>query len=211
MSENIKGESHPEWRGGEVKLSCANCGQPVSRSRAQAERSEKHFCDARCHGEWRARNQRGERHPQWRGGGIAKACEQCGELFETRESRLADKRGRFCSRKCKAEWQSENLTGEWWHHYKGGPVKYYGPNWKEQRDAARKRDGHKCWYCGVTQEEYGRKLPVHHIVPFREFGYIPGENENYKLANNLLNLITLCISCHNRAERGKIPLPPGVR
>jgi DEAD/DEAH box helicase domain-containing protein len=44
---------------------------------------------------------------------------------------------------------------------------------------------------------------VHHIRPFREFGYIPGENENYLLANALDNLITLCPTCHHRAESAR--------
>ena len=38
------------------------------------------------------------------------------------------------------------------------------------------------------------------------FGYVAGENENYKEANQLDNLITLCPSCHKKAEHGKISL-----
>jgi DEAD/DEAH box helicase domain-containing protein len=44
---------------------------------------------------------------------------------------------------------------------------------------------------------------VHHIRPFREFNYIPGQNENYQEANQLDNLITLCPSCHRQAEAGQ--------
>jgi DEAD/DEAH box helicase domain-containing protein len=32
---------------------------------------------------------------------------------------------------------------------------------------------------------------------------MPGENENYRLANKADNLITLCPSCHRRAEAGQ--------
>jgi DEAD/DEAH box helicase domain-containing protein len=41
---------------------------------------------------------------------------------------------------------------------------------------------------------------VHHLRPFREFGYVPGENDAYIQANALDNLLTLCSRCHRRAE-----------
>jgi len=42
---------------------------------------------------------------------------------------------------------------------------------------------------------------VHHIRPFREFGWRPGENSNDEQANQLSNLLTLCPTCHRRAEQ----------
>jgi DEAD/DEAH box helicase domain-containing protein len=93
----------------------------------------------------------------------------------------------------------------------------YGPDWAAQRRAALARDGHRCQTCGATAEtaagsdtpagdetRAGRpNLHVHHIRPFREFGYVPGENEHYRQANRLENLVTLCPSCHRRAEAGQ--------
>ncbi|MCD6520131.1 MAG: DEAD/DEAH box helicase [Anaerolineae bacterium] len=75
-----------------------------------------------------------------------------------------------------------------------------GPNWEEQRNLARQRDGYRCRWCGAP-ERPGRQHEVHHIVPFREFGWVPGENENYRQANRLSNLITLCPRCHRLAEQ----------
>jgi DEAD/DEAH box helicase domain-containing protein len=75
----------------------------------------------------------------------------------------------------------------------------YGPNWPEQRDKARARDGYRCRTCGAPERE-GRQHDVHHLRPFREYGYIPGENEHYLIANRVDNLITLCSGCHRRAE-----------
>ncbi len=75
----------------------------------------------------------------------------------------------------------------------------YGPNWAEQRERARARDGYRCRRCGAP-EPPDRQHHVHHIRPFREFGYVPGENEAYREANALENLITLCPRCHRRAE-----------
>jgi len=78
----------------------------------------------------------------------------------------------------------------------------YGPNWSVQRDAARARDGHICRHCGAPERE-GRQHDVHHVTPFRTFGYVPGANDFYELANRLENLITLCPTCHRRAERAR--------
>jgi DEAD/DEAH box helicase domain-containing protein len=78
----------------------------------------------------------------------------------------------------------------------------YGPNWEAQRAAARARDGQRCRRCGAPERE-GREHDVHHLTPFRIFGYVPGRNDLYKVANRLDNLITLCSSCHRRAEQAQ--------
>lgn len=79
------------------------------------------------------------------------------------------------------------------------PPNDYGPNWEEQRNKARARDGYRCAHCG-TEERDDRQHDVHHIRPFREFGYIAGHNQAYLEANQLDNLVTLCPSCHRNAE-----------
>jgi DEAD/DEAH box helicase domain-containing protein len=67
----------------------------------------------------------------------------------------------------------------------------YGPNWQKQRMAARERDNHTCQNCGLP--ENGRFHDVHHKIPFRAF-------EHFAEANRLENLVTLCPTCHRRAE-----------
>jgi DEAD/DEAH box helicase domain-containing protein len=67
----------------------------------------------------------------------------------------------------------------------------YGPNWAAQRDRARERDSHRCQQCGTP--EGARAHHVHHKIPFRAFA-------SYQQANQLSNLVTLCPSCHRRAE-----------
>lgn len=74
-----------------------------------------------------------------------------------------------------------------------------GPNWDQQRRLARERDGHRCRHCGVG-ERPNRAHDVHHLEPFRTFGYARGQNERYLEANRLENLVTLCRSCHQRVE-----------
>ncbi len=95
---------------------------------------------------------------------------------------------------------SEYLSGENNYNWKGGRIEYYGPNWYRQRRKARKRDGFTCHHCGKSEQENERALDVHHIQPFRTFNYVTGENDNYKEANKLSNLISLCRSCHIREE-----------
>jgi DEAD/DEAH box helicase domain-containing protein len=74
-----------------------------------------------------------------------------------------------------------------------------GPNWEQQRQRARARDGFRCRHCGAPERPL-RTHDVHHIQPFRTFGYVRGENDSYLEANRLENLVTLCTSCHRRVE-----------
>lgn len=77
----------------------------------------------------------------------------------------------------------------------------YGPDWQRQRNKARARDGYRCTQCGAPEND--REHDVHHVRPFREFGYVAGRNENYLEANRLENLITVCRSCHQAIERAQ--------
>ena len=67
----------------------------------------------------------------------------------------------------------------------------YGSNWPMQRDLARARDGFRCQVCGDTEK--GKSHHVHHKIPFRMF-------DSAVQANQLVNLITLCNSCHRKVE-----------
>ncbi len=67
----------------------------------------------------------------------------------------------------------------------------YGPGWDTLRERVRKRDGYRCQVCGLP--EIGRAHDVHHKIPFRAFLSV-------EQANQMQNLITLCPTCHRRAE-----------
>lgn len=73
--------------------------------------------------------------------------------------------------------------------WRGGRLEYRGEDWPAQRRAARARDGDTCQRCG----HHSRNLPVHHIWPFRLWA-------DYRDANVLENLITLCPPCHGTVE-----------
>ncbi len=51
---------------------------------------------------------------------MTKNCLVCNKEFRTNKSRLKTGRGKFCSKKCKGIWQSENITGENNHNWRGG-------------------------------------------------------------------------------------------
>lgn len=106
----------------------------------------------------------------------------------------------YCSQECYVAMLSRG--GEGHPNWKGGCAHYYGPNWQRQRRKTLERDGYTCQVCGLHQDNHFRELDIHHKKRFREFGL-----ENYKLANRLSNLITLCSTCHHKVEAGKIPLP----
>lgn len=67
----------------------------------------------------------------------------------------------------------------------------YGPGWGKLRDAIRARDGYRCQVCGAP--EGNRRHDVHHRIPLRAFSSL-------EQANRPENLVTLCASCHRRAE-----------
>ena len=97
----------------------------------------------------------------------------------------------YCSYDC----QREYMVGENSPQWRGGWDDYKGENWYRQRRASRQRDNYKCRNCGISEKDYGHALDVHHIIPFRVFGY-----ERYKEANDLKNLMSLCNSCHSAIE-----------
>jgi hypothetical protein len=66
----------------------------------------------------------------------------------------------------------------------------YSLEFNRNREIARNRDGYKCASCGIPQEEFIRRLNVHHI------------DEN-KHNNNLNNLTTLCYKCHSLIHKGR--------
>lgn len=82
----------------------------------------------------------------------------------------------------------------------------YGPDWPRVRLAVRKRDGFRCQICGTP--ETGREHDVHHKIPFRAFMHERTETSAgvilpsvIERANRLDNLITLCPTCHHKAEQ----------
>ena len=108
-----------------------------------------------------------------------------------------------CSEDCRIEWLADAFTGEGHPNWKGGGNASYGKGWDEVRSQALERDGYKCRLCGTTRDDIGRNPDVHHITPVRWF--VESENHSIEDAHRLDNVISLCISCHRKADHGNIP------
>lgn len=168
---------------------CKNCGKEVWKYQSQIKNSKMIFCSQECQHKWRT----GKQSPAEKKG-MYKKCPICGNEFYCYPSEVNGKK--TCSMSCNYELQKlEGIhTGENCNFWAGGFEHYRGPNWMLQRSRARKRDKNICQICGKTEKDEGKKLTVHHVVPFRFF------SNDYKKANDLENLITICSECHGKAE-----------
>jgi len=121
---------------------------------------------------------------------VERECDSCGSNVIKKKSQDELSTLSFCDRDCKFDYFSGENNPNW---SGGNSSIYYGKNWEEQRAKVIDRDNQKCQICGEDKE----LLHVHHIKPFKDF-------ENYKKANELANLKTLCASCHATLEHGPI-------
>jgi endogenous inhibitor of DNA gyrase (YacG/DUF329 family) len=194
------------WQHEQMKVVCEVCGVTFSANTSQKRR----FCSRKCGGVWASAHRHKEHAPVWKGGIPERPCEECGKVHQPKTYPSQARKRFFCSPQCYAVWMSKHRTGSNAPYWKGGwsGRRYYGPNWLAQSRATRARDSYRCKGCGKTQKQNGRPLDVHHIRPFREFGYIRDTNDNYLAANDLTNLISLCKQCHGLAEANKIAIQP---
>lgn len=176
-----------------VEVQCAHCKTTLVRKKFLLAKRKNHFCSRACFGKWKSQNAKGRNSPHYNHAPVI--CAQCGNEFLTTPARINNDGRNFCNSKCFGRWLSDNRSGDNNHLWKGGRLHYYGPNWQHQRKKARERDSFTCQHCGIAESDLDRELDVHHITPFREFGI-----EMYKKANDLSNLICLCVRCHKIEE-----------
>lgn len=116
-------------------------------------------------------------------------CNYCGKILYRWPKFVSLHKYSFCSRRCfDLGWRGKNNPA-----WRGGHQPNYGPNWKKQKRKALERDNYICQICDAQNN--GKRLDVHHIVSFRDFGL-----EKYEEANRLENLVTLCHSHHMDIE-----------
>jgi 5-methylcytosine-specific restriction endonuclease McrA len=205
----LRGDETNHYKGTLVHVQCSQCGKDIERTPSKVERNDHFFCGRSCYDEWRKVHMCGDANPHF-SPAVQTTCAWCGVAIQRKPSKVGtNKRTRhFCCAAHRAEWLKKTLVGPDSPLWKGGNIKYYGPNWPEQQRLARERDRNTCQVCGRTRKQNGKELDVHHVVPFKSFNYIPGENENYLQANELTNLVCLCMRCHRKVERRKLPLQP---
>ena len=173
-----------------VTIPCGKCGKHVEKRvgdhRRDLNKYGCSFCSNEC-----ARIYNGQTKEL--------ICSECGKDFHRGRSEYNNynsKGGKtFCSRVCKDKNIDYILRGADHYNYVDGESKNHrGYGWKRIRKEVRERDNYTCQHCGKHEKELGKKLDVHHKIPFREF-------EDHKEANNMNNLIGLCASCHHTEEQ----------
>ena len=191
QSEELTGESNPSFKE-KVDVECKFCSKNMELPPSIAK--DRTFCSMKCKAKHQSENWTKEDHPNWSGGLATVECKNCGEEYEEKKCRV--ERTSYCSKECLDEHRRETdiVRGENNHRWKGGYPGYYGANWQRQRKKALDRDDYTCQVCGSKDN-----LHVHHVHKILDF-------ENPEDANYLLNLVTLCATCHNEWEG--IPLRP---
>jgi 5-methylcytosine-specific restriction endonuclease McrA len=185
------GEDHPTWDGGKEKTNCEECEKEYKVKKSNLEKSR--FCSIKCFNSYQTDDKK------------EYYCVNCGNLILMKEYNRAQSEEVTCSDDCFKEYLSELRKGKKNPQWNGGRFYYYGPNWREKRTEALKRDSKECQECGMSQDEhyqnYNQDLHIHHKVPRRE---IIDENNptvgQFEVANSLDNLVTLCKSCHRKLE-----------
>lgn len=163
-----------------VQVQCANCGVTFSVIPSRIAHGRAKNCSPACQYASKAKAPKLER--------ISFSCIGCGKGIDLLPCRTKSRKGagKFCTRACR----DENRIGSNVPNWFGGAEAYRGPNWQSQRRAARSRDAFTCQSegCGAVGTD------VHHVKPYRLFF------GDWRSANKLTNLITLCRTCHRTVE-----------
>lgn len=122
-------------------------------------------------------------------------CGYCGKELYVIKSRYEKQKYCYCNEQCMAKHYSEIYTGENSPTWNGGKRHYTG-GWLQARNEARQRDNYSCQMCGITEQEYGKEMSVHHIKKYKSF------DDKFE-ANQLENLVCLCEHCHRFVHSNK--------
>lgn len=170
-----------------VKLNCLTCNEIFYEPECRKDIGK--FCSEKC---YRISRRTGiKKTPNCK-------CDVCDSEFYKAKSVQLKHQFNYCSRDCMAKHYSESkrFSGENSPTWNGGKKTYYGDNWHSQRRVVRERDNYSCQKCGIKEDEYGMELSVHHIIPFTVF-------DDYLVANDSMNLTSLCEPCHRKIHSGK--------
>lgn len=196
---SFAGEKNPNYKGAKKSTTCEICG-----TRFDFYPSDKPglFCaDCVKNEQWQTSPRiSGSDHPRWGGGKITKICDVCGEKVTRHPSGFADN-VTLCSPDCQGVWLSDSFTGQGHPNWKGGGNEAYGKGWRRAKLTTLERDDYTCLVCGKTKDDIGRNPDVHHIVPVRAFVEADGADKEDAHASR--NLVTLCVTCHRRADFGR--------
>jgi len=170
-----------------IFISCDWCGKEKRIS--PSAKGEHNFCNRKCSRAWQGAN-----------GIVGQSrlitlnCSICGHEFQRQPNQIEKVKNSYCSRDCFYKAHRVSMGGEQNPAWRGGYEPYYGPNWDRQVSLARERDQYRCQRCGIQEQDIHCAMHVHHITPLRDF------QRDFRRANDLVNLVCLCPSCHKFLE-----------
>lgn len=193
------GAENPNYRGGKAVTACKLCDTEFEYYPSQKDGL---YCpDCVETEQWRVvPDVSGERNPQWSGGKRSLECVVCEKSVERYPSNVSEVT--VCGDACRRRWLSDSFTGAGHPNWAGGGNGAYGTGWSAVRRQALERDDYQCVVCDASPEALGRNPDVHHLVPVRSF--IESKEHTREDAHFLDNVVSLCISCHRKADFGKI-------
>ena len=164
-----------------MDVNCLQCSQLL-------DGRKRKFCSQRCREKWHYAHARGLR--------VEKVCSRCFETYTAPQGSSVSNCyscasfGKLLKLKNTSGPNSPTWKGghKYWQAGKTGRDQN-GLSWKVQRKLAWERDSYTCQHCHKTEQELGRKPNVHHVKPYR-----------LSLSHALDNLVSLCRSCHKKAD-----------
>ena len=171
---------HPRWKGGPIEVVCETCGKKHLVAKYKRKKGKGRFCSKDCYTVYQQQNV------------VEVSLETKEKMSKARKKYIEENGCYFTGKKHILEsikLISKNRIGKCmgeehpnWND--GSSFEPYGIEFNNSlREQIRIRDGYVCQNCGLTQEEAGYVLSVHHI-------------DYDKRNNNEDNLILLCKSCH---------------
>jgi endogenous inhibitor of DNA gyrase (YacG/DUF329 family) len=159
-------QAHGESIAG-FEYTCEWCGE--SGVKRQIDDYDDHqFCSKECYHSWQSEVLSGENSPAWEGRTLVVDCDYCGESTEKAAVNYENNEHAFCSRRCHADWMSENKRGENATMWDGGDVEVEcgccGSVFKTQPAKAKRNSNNFCsrdcygeWISNnVTGEDHPR-------------------------------------------------------
>jgi hypothetical protein len=87
-------------------VTCSSCEKEILRKHSDINRSDFHFCNRKCYGEWISKTQVGRNNPNHKDK-ITRDCEYCNKKFKVHPYRTNYTNVRFCSYKCYDLWRGQ--------------------------------------------------------------------------------------------------------
>jgi len=170
-----------------VELRCDNCGRSINKPPSAIKTHN--FCCRKCARSGQTKNNLGRKRIR-----VELTCPVCNSTFERQPNQIKHSKVQYCSKSCFYSAHKIYMGGERNPSWRGGMEPYYGNNWETQSRKARDRDSHTCQRCRISESQLHCKLHVHHIISLRTFA------RDFRRANSLSNLVSLCPSCHKFLE-----------